>query len=85
MVKTLGFQVALEGLYLLEASAVTDSTYTLLDAMASSAGGATTSSGTSQVAAAPDQPLTLSTPLTAGAGAAPELVLKPIYLPIMYR
>ena len=85
LVKTLGFPVALEGLYLFEASAVTDTTYTLLNAMTSSAGAATTPSETSQVAAAPDQPLTLSTPLTAGAGAAPDLILKPVYLPVMYR
>jgi hypothetical protein len=85
LVKTLGFRVLLEGLYLLEADAVTDSTYTLLDAMASSAGEAVMPSGMSQAVASPDNPLTHTTPLTAGAGAAPGLVLKPIYLPIILR
>jgi hypothetical protein len=85
LVKTLGFRILLEGLHLLEAAAATDSTYTLLDATGSAAAQATVPSGTSQVAAPPDNPLTHTTPLTAGAGAAPELILKPIYFPIMYH
>jgi hypothetical protein len=85
LVKTLGFRILLEGLYLLEADAVTDSTYTLLDATGSAAGEATTPSGTSQVAAPPENPLTHTTPLTAGEGVAPVLDLKPIYLPLIFR
>jgi hypothetical protein len=84
-VKALGFRVLLEGLYLLEADAVTDSTYTLVDVMASSPGEAATPSGTSQAAALPNQPLTHKTPLTAGEGVAPLLDLKPTYLPLIYR
>jgi hypothetical protein len=85
LVKTIGFRVVLEGLYLLEADAVMDSTYTLLDAMASSAGEAAAPTGTGQAAAPPEKPLTHTTPLTARAGAAPELILKPTYLPLIYR
>lgn len=82
LVKTLGFHVALEGLYLLEASAVTDTTYTLLNATTSVGAAAT---GPSQPAGAPQRPLTLTTPLTAGAGAAPQLEQHPIWLPVITR
>ncbi len=82
LVKTLGFRILLEGLYLLEADAATDSTYTLLDATGAATAAA---SEVSELLAPPDNPLTHTTPLTAGAGAAPELILKPIYFPIMYH
>jgi len=82
LVKTLGFHVALEGLYLLEASAVTDTTYTLLDATTAAAAAAV---GPTQLADAPQRPLTLTTPLTGGAAVAPGLELRPAYLPMILR
>jgi hypothetical protein len=82
LVKTLGFRILLEGVYLLEAAAAVDSTYTLLNAAGSAAA---VESGASESPAPPDHPLTLTTPLTAGAGAAPGLDLTPIYLPIALR
>lgn len=82
LVKTLGFRILLEGVYLLEPAAAVDSTYTLLDATGSAAA---VSSAASESSAPPDHPLTMTTPLTAGAGAAPGLDRKLIYLPIVFR
>jgi hypothetical protein len=79
-VKTIGFPVMLEGLYLLEAAAATDSTYTLLDATRLATAQV---SEASDLLAPPENPLTHTTPLTAGAGAAPVLDLRPTYLPLL--
>ena len=84
--KALGIPIVLEGLYQLEAVAGQEATYTLLyatppkDASASSA-----TNGASQAAAAPDHPLTMTTPLTAGLGGAPSLQMWSMYLPLLFR
>ena len=84
--KALGIPIVLEGLYQLETVAGQDTAYTLIYATPpKDASAASATNGARQAAAPPERPLTMTTPLTAGAGAAPELVLKPVYLPIIFR
>jgi hypothetical protein len=89
LVKALGFPVEQEGVYLVEAAASLDSDYTLMPAYGTgspSAGapGPATASG-SNGAVLPNHPLALSTPLTGGGGAAPQLVLNYTYMPLIFR
>jgi hypothetical protein len=82
--KAMGFLVQAEGIHLVEVAAAEDGTYRVL---AASEPTQAATEGVSSVAALPNHPLTMSTPLTGGAGGAPDLVLdlKSIYLPIIAR
>ncbi len=80
--KGMWFQVKKPGIHLIEVVAAQDGTYRLVPAAGVEAAAA---GGVESVAAPPNHPLTMSTPLTAGMGAAPGLVLAPVYLPVIGR
>ena len=73
-----------EGLYLVEALALGDSEYTLITGDTGSASSTLEAAGASLLSAkAPTQPLTVTTPLSAGLGAAP--FLTHFSLPLMFK
>ena len=80
--KALGFQITQEGVHLVEAMADQDTSYRLLSAYGPVAAAA---GGSASAAALPNYPLTLSTPLTGGVGIVPQLEIRLIYLPSIFR
>jgi hypothetical protein len=82
--KALWFPIILPGAHQLEVMAVGDTAYTLFHATAAPAEGAAATAPAPQ-SAAPERPLTMTTPLTAGLTAAPPLDRTPIYLPMIAR
>jgi hypothetical protein len=80
--KALAFQSPKPGVHLLEVVSTQDGAYTLLPAAGVDSVGARAANS---AAALPNHPLTMSTPLTGGAGGAPGLTTLHLYLPVVGR